>query len=142
MSDQKVEIQEAIHAGENALNVLETVKKSIKSARNFGFWDTLGGGFISGMMKHSRLNEAQRNMELAQTELQRFNNELHDVNLFYNVTISFDGFTQFADYFFDGLFVDLIVQDKIERSYEAVNNVINQVKAAIDNLYQLQGQLQ
>lgn len=142
MSDQKVEIQEAIHAGERALSALETVKKSVKSARNFGIWDMLGGGFISGMMKHSRLDDAQRNMELAKSELQRFNNELHDVNMNYNVTISFEGFTRFADYFFDGLFVDFIVQDKIAQSYEEVENIIRQVKAAVDNLYQMQRQLQ
>lgn len=142
MSDQKVEIQEAINAGESALHALGEVEKSIKSAERFSVWDMLGGGLISTMMKHSRLDEAQRNMDLAKLELQRFNNELCDVNMNYDVTISFEGFTQFADYFFDGLIVDFIVQDKIEKSKTAIRNVIDQVQAALNRLYQMQGQLQ
>jgi hypothetical protein len=34
-------------------------------ARSFGVWDLLGGGFISSMMKHSKMDEAQRCMERA-----------------------------------------------------------------------------
>ena len=138
MSDQRIEIQEAIDAGNRALAALNRVDGSISTARGLGVWDILGGGFISGMMKHAKLDDAQRDMELAQRELERFNRELQDVNTYYNVSIRFDGFSRFADYFLDGLLVDFIVQDKIAKTQTEVRNIINQVQDTLDNLYRCQ----
>lgn len=52
------EIQEAIEAADVALNHLERAKRSLSSASGWGLFDTLGGGFISGLIKHGKMNDA------------------------------------------------------------------------------------
>ena len=44
------ELQEAIHAADDALYHLESARKCLQSAGNWGVLDLLGGGFISGMI--------------------------------------------------------------------------------------------
>jgi hypothetical protein len=65
MSDWNREIEEAIQAGKTALQALDDAERNISSARSFGVWDMLGGGFLSSMLKHSKMDEAQRCMERA-----------------------------------------------------------------------------
>ena len=50
------EIQEAIDAADNALDHLERAKRMLSSASGWGLFDTLGGGFISGLIKHSKIS--------------------------------------------------------------------------------------
>jgi chromosome segregation ATPase len=56
-SDSK-ELQEAIQAGQAALNSLRQVSSELGSAANWGTWDMLGGGMISTMVKHSKIDSA------------------------------------------------------------------------------------
>ena len=44
------------------------------------------------------------------------------------IHIEVDGFLSFADFFFDNFFVDWMVQDKIERARQQVNDAIFQVQ--------------
>ena len=48
--------------------------------------------------------------------------------------ISIDGFLCFADYFFDGLFADWAVLDKINQSQTQVQNTKNQIEVVISRL--------
>ena len=53
------EIQEAIAAADVALDHLERARRSLSSASGWGLFDTLGGGFISGLIKHSKMSDAE-----------------------------------------------------------------------------------
>lgn len=53
------EIQEAIEAADVALDHLERAKRCLSSASGWGLFDTLGGGFISGLIKHSKMSDAE-----------------------------------------------------------------------------------
>ena len=55
---RKNEIYEAIQAGERALTCLGRAQERLNSARNWGILDLFGGGFITDMVKHSRMNAA------------------------------------------------------------------------------------
>ena len=46
------EIDEAINAGNRALNALNDAQSNLSMARGMGVWDMLGGGLISGVIKH------------------------------------------------------------------------------------------
>ena len=48
--------------------------------------------------------------------------------------ICVDGFLRFADYFFDGLFADWAVGDRISESYAAVEKVERQINTALAKL--------
>lgn len=49
-------------AGNRALKSLRNAQDSLNSAKNWGLWDMFGGGFISTMAKHSKMDSAKQNM--------------------------------------------------------------------------------
>ena len=77
----KREMQEAVQAGERALQSLYAARDKLGSARNWGIFDMLGGGFISDLVKHSKMNDASALMEQAKSDIQRFQRELRDVQV-------------------------------------------------------------
>ncbi len=50
-------------AADVALKHLKKARKCIASASGWGLFDTLGGGFISGAIKHSKMGKAEREIE-------------------------------------------------------------------------------
>lgn len=132
--NQKKEIREAISAGNKAKNIAEQVLSELDDAEGWGTWDLLGGGLISDLAKHSSLDDAQEEIEHLQVQLRRFKTELADVTIRAEMQVNIDGFLRFADYFFDGLFADWAVLDKIEESQSEVKNIIKQIQAVLDKL--------
>ncbi|MBO5278017.1 MAG: hypothetical protein J6B06_00790 [Lachnospiraceae bacterium] len=132
------EIKEALSAGKAALSLAEDILKSLNTAEGYGTWDVLGGGLIADMAKHSALDEAQSKVEGLQVRLRRFQTELADVYIQANMKVSIDGFERFADYFFDGIFADWMVLNKISNSKSQVSSVINQLKDAVRKLEDMQ----
>ncbi len=136
--DRDREIQEAIRAGENALRSLESAKRELDSASNWGIFDMFTrGGFIGNMMKHDRLNKAQNEIRIAQQELAHFARELSDVQELERLDINIGGFETFADFFFDNIFVDYMIQTKINDAKRQVEDAIYRVDRMLDRLYQL-----
>lgn len=131
---QKKEIAEAISAGSRALSSANSVLSSLDSAEGWGTWDLVGGGIISDLAKHSHLDEAQSKVQQLQTDLRRFKTELADVTIQANMQVSVDGFLRFADYFFDGLFADWAVLDKISQSKNSVQSTKGQIENVLSKL--------
>ena len=128
---QLKEIDEAISAGNSAMGGIARIEESLKSAKNWSTWDMVGGGMASDMMKHSRLNEAQRQAEELQRQLRKFKIELADIQVDCELQLQIEGFLKFADFFFDGIFVDWTVHSKIENSAQEVQTVKNQVEKVL-----------
>lgn len=139
---QKVkEINEAIMAGKRALNSLGQANKELGSASNWGLWDMLGGGLFSTIMKHSRMDDAEHNMEEARYHLRLFQKELQDIDVPAEFRMEISGFLCFADFFFDGLIADWMVQSKIEKAKEQVVEAIEKVGNIVQELKQWEKQL-
>ena len=119
------EIQEAIEAADVALEHLERARRCLSSASGWGLLDTLGGGFISGLIKHSKMNDAEEEIDLAKQALARFSKELRDVEGYSSVHIN--GFLTFGDLFCDGFLMDVIVQSQIGKAKRECENAIEQV---------------
>lgn len=132
--DLEKEKQEAIDAGYRALRSLNKAKENLNSAGNWGIVDMLGGGFFTTMMKRSKMDQAQSNMDQAKYDLQNFSKELRDVSMNCDLNIEVGGFLSFADYFFDGFFVDWMVQEKIDRAKDQVSEAIRQVERVMGQL--------
>ncbi len=132
------ELQEAIEAGNHALALLQKVQDSLGSAQGWGVWDMLGGGLIVTAVKHSRIDDARQHVHSAQQALHSFVRELKDVNphLLNDITIDIGGFATFADYFFDGLIADWIVQSRINDSLDNVSNMLKKVDNTLRSLQQ------
>ena len=134
LESQKKELREAISAGNSARSTAESVLSSLDSAEGWGTWDLLGGGLLADMAKHSHLDEAQGAIERLQSQLRRFKTELADVTIHADMQVNVDGFLRFADYFFDGLFADWAVMDKISQSQSRVQSTKNQIDSVLSRL--------
>ena len=128
------EKQEAIDAGNKALRSLRKAQENLSSAKNWGIFDMLGGGFISTMFKHSKVDQAKENMEQAKYDLRNFSKELNDVNIACNLNIETGDFLSFADWFFDGLIVDWMMQDRINQASQQVEEAIRRVEDILRQL--------
>ncbi len=133
--DFEKEKREAIDAGNRALRSLRSAQEHLDSARGWGMWDMLGGGFVSTMIKHSKMDKAKRDMEQAKFDLRSFSQELQDVSVQCNLNIETGDFLSFADWLFDGFFVDWMVQDRINKARSQVAEAIRRLE---DVLRQLQ----
>ena len=139
LESQKKEIREAIAAGNSAMGTADSVLSELEDADGWNTWDMLGGGgIITHMAKHSHLDEAQEKVEQLQGKLRRFKTELADINIHADMQVSIDGFLRFADYFFDGLFADWAVGDKISESQSSVQKVKGQISSALSKLERME----
>lgn len=134
MKNEIMEIREAIVAGERALDSLYAAKDQLKGARGWGFIDLFGGGFLTDVIKHSKMNQASKCMENAKYHLQIFQRELNDVNLSLNLRMEIGGFLSFADFFFDGFVADYLVQSKITSARNQVEDAIVNVTNVLEAL--------
>ena len=128
------EMKEAIEAGERALSTLRIAQDKLKSAGNWGLIDILGGGFISTMIKRSKIEDARSYMEAAKSDLRLFQDELADVNLPMDLKIEVGSFLSFADWFFDGFVADFLVQSKISDAKAQVSDAIIRVEHILNEL--------
>ncbi|WP_294514993.1 hypothetical protein [uncultured Intestinimonas sp.] len=134
LRSQRKELDEASSAGRGALVTADQILHSLDSAHGWATWDLLGGGLVADLAKHSHLDSAQAAVERLQVELRRFKTELADVTIDADLQVSIDGFLRFADYFFDGLFVDWGVMDRINQSQAAVEETRGRITAVLDRL--------
>jgi hypothetical protein len=130
------ELREAVEAGQALQAMLDEVIDSLRSAEGWGTWDLLGGGLLSDLAKHSRIDEARSRVHEAQELMRRFQHELADVPSGESFLIDISSFDTFADFFFDGLIVDWIVQSKIRNSLERtvqVRQLVADILQALGN---------
>lgn len=139
---QKREIDEALSVGRDILSQIASIESSLDSAEGWGTWDLLGGGLISGLAKHSHLDEAQVQINDLQDSLRRYHTELADVTVQADVQAQVDGFLRFADYFFDGLFADWAVLDSIHSSQQQIGSTRCQVEDIQEKLERMRSAMQ
>ncbi len=133
---QKKEINEAIEAGEMALKGLRNAIQSLRKAAGWGTVDMLGGGLITTAIKHSNIDNAKQMIHDVQVWLNRFRRELSDVQIETgeSLTLQLGSFATFADFFFDNLIFDWVVQSKINRSLEGCETIYKQVLDIVTQL--------
>ncbi|NGP60247.1 hypothetical protein FLT15_18510 [Paenibacillus thiaminolyticus] len=98
----------------------------------------LGGGTIATYLKHNRYDDAKAELHNANHRLRRFGRELEDVQKLRQTAQAVDigaGLT-FADYVFDGFLTDWMVQGRINRSLERMEEAIRHVQATLRRLEQ------
>ncbi|MBQ8590184.1 MAG: hypothetical protein IJ486_06985 [Firmicutes bacterium] len=122
------EIAEAIRAADSALSQANMIQDSLRSAENWGTFDMLGGGLIASVAKRDHIDQAEQMIPELQRRLNRLRDELDDVSVTLNHTIDHSEFLRFADWFFDGLFVDWMVQDKIHDFQSEISSVQSRVR--------------
>ncbi len=134
--DQR-EVREAVQAGEEALAGIQKAREKLGSAKNWGIFDMLGGGMISSMVKHSRMDDASEDMEEAKRKLAAFERELKDISISADLSVEMGSFLRFVDTFMDNLFVDFMVQSRIDDAIAGLDDVSDRVRRILAQLYPL-----
>ena len=130
------EISEALMAADMASMSLQKAEELLQKASSWGIWDMLGGGFFSTMFKHNRMDEAQAAMNEARGHLRRLKRELLDLKM------DVGSFLTFADYFFDGVIADWMVQSKIGDALNQVREARRQVSGIRKRLQEMRQTLE
>lgn len=136
------EVDEAIQVAQEVLHSLGQISSSLGRAGDWGIYDMLGGGMIATSIKHGHIDDARKAIARVQHLLRRLRSELADIQLQPGELGDVDSFETFADYFFDGLIMDWVVQSRINRSAEHVHAVARQVQDVLRSLEQRRDALQ
>ena len=132
--DYDKERTEAINAGNAAISSLEKARNMLSSARGWGIYDTVfKGGLISGLIKHSKMNRAEECILQAKHDLDKFNNELRDLDLT-DINLDTRDFLGIADIFCDSFLTDVLMQNRIRDACNLVDHAIEKVRAIISQL--------
>jgi hypothetical protein len=125
------ELIEAETAARAAAQALAEANKPLESADGWSTADTfLGGGGLSSMIKHSRLDDAATRAAEADRRLAVLRAELRDVDLALPslaAQLELGGFTRFADVWLDNIFTDLSVRGQIKDGLEQLGRAARQV---------------
>ena len=97
----------------------------------------IGGGFITTMIKHGKMNKAERAMAAARNSIRNLKKELSDVDQLVDVDLNISDFLSFADYFFDGIIADWMVQSKIKDARFQVDKAIRELNRIKNTLLTL-----
>lgn len=128
------EIKEAMNAGDSVLKSLYNAQDSLSSAGSWGTFDMLGGGLIASAVKHSRIDDSKGYIHDAQNKMRRFEKELKDIEMHIHVHFDTGGMLKFADFFFDGLIVDWMVQGRIRDSESQIREQTKRISDIMGKL--------
>jgi len=132
------EIQDVLVIIDQILPLIDQAEDKFRSARNWGFLDILGGGFIVDLIKHSKLGSASDIMNRINYLLHDLQRELKDVVVPTDFSMNTATFATFADFLFDGILADVYMQSKIMSSMEQVRELRNRLIYLKDKLMDLQ----
>ena len=121
----ELQINQAINLTDQLISELDQAERQLSSARNWGFLDVLGGGFIVDLIKHSKLNNAKVSMDRVNYLLQELKRVLGGISMPGDYSMNVGGIATFADFFFDSGIVDVYMTAKIMSSLNEVRNLKN-----------------
>ena len=129
------QVNQALILTDQLISELDQAERQLSSARNWGFLDVLGGGFIVDLIKHSKLSNAKVSMDRVNSLLQELKRVLGGISMAGDYSMNVGGFETFADFFFDSGIVDVYMTAKIMSSLNEVRNLKNRC-------YELKNRLQ
>ena len=106
---------------------LERAQDKLDSARGWGIWDMLGGGLISTLIKHGKIDDANDCIREAGRLMERVRDMLPAANVG-EAPLNEGGFSRVADLLFDGFFTDLYMQGRINDQRKAVGEMLSHVR--------------
>ncbi|GKU80567.1 hypothetical protein [Paenibacillus sp. L3-i20] len=129
------EIKEALSAGRGVLSSLTYASEHLEKAENWGNWDLwANGGLLSTHIKHEHIDDAKTSIHNANRQLQDLHKELSDLDKSTNIHIDISGTLKMADYWFDGLISDWLVQGRIKDAQEQVLRALEKLRIVVKSL--------
>ena len=125
-----------VASADDALNHLYSAQKELDKAYGWGVYDMLGGGMFGSLIKHGKLQNANREIEEAKKAVTRFAEDLRVSNIDANAGLHIDtgDFLSFTDIFLDNVFADMMMQQRIMEAQQQVDQAIRQITYIRDQL--------
>lgn len=134
MSANIIEINEAICYGERALDAIENSIKALDDVEGWGIPHIVADE--TRAVENSSIDHARKYAEQAQRMLEKFKKELSDIIMITGTEIAVGPFEAFADYFFDSMIFDWLVQTEMGKTLDTTKNMKNQLDKAMSKLYE------
>ncbi len=106
---------------------LTQAQDKLRSARNWGVWDLLGGGLVSTLVKHGKADDANACIRKAGRLMENVRRMMPDIYVG-EAPVDEGGFGRVADLLFDGFFTDMYMQGRINEQREAVDQMLSRVR--------------
>jgi hypothetical protein len=112
---RRKEVREALEAATAAASALAAAQQALGAAGGWATYDTFfGGGMMGDMLKYERMDRAQELLHHADQALRWLARELADVGMRPVINgLRVDGLTRTFDMFFDNIFTDWSVRNRI-----------------------------
>lgn len=125
------ETDEALVASEAAQRAAEPALEQLAKARSWGTWDMLGGGVFISAMKHRRVDESLEHVQRLNAALVRLRTEASQVRFDLQIPggLEVGSTARLLDTWFDNIFSDWRMQDRIETMQLRVRDVMQHVVA-------------
>lgn len=120
---EKLELLEAKKQAETVLYLIDLAFDKLKSARSWGIYDILSGGFLSSMVKRNRMKEVNDLLDDIEVGLNLLSEELEDVQVQFSSAFNVDATSEFFDMWFDNIFTDLAVQNNIKEMSDQLDEL-------------------
>lgn len=130
------ETSKAIHIGEKADGSLSGAVDELEKAKRWGGVDLFGGKGYAAYKKYNHIDEAKYFIHTAQKEMRFLHKELmdaHQGSSLDDMNVEIPGLLTFADFVFDGFFIDSIVQGEIEDSLKKATAQKMKLKKSFGN---------
>ena len=119
---RQVEVAEAQTAAEHAAGALGAAAGELRGADGWSTYDTFfDGGMLASMAKHDRLDKAAARLREADAALRHLTVELGDLGEQGVGGVGVDGFTRTLDVWFDNVFTDWSVRNRIAEARDRVD---------------------
>ena len=106
LSHEIVELEEALDVGYRAFDLVDKIVGELEEAYNLADIDTYMHSMFMDIQKHEHIHKAEDWIQELRNELRHFKTELADIKIEGDIQIEMDEFSEFADWFFDNIFMD------------------------------------
>ncbi len=136
LSAQLVETREALRAANVVLKTIDDAAKYLESAENWATYDIwFKSGILSHMAKYDKIDKAEEAFNRLSSQIKELNRELSDISTIQNLSFSgVDSTTRAIDFWFDNIFTDLNVRDRIRNDAQQLKKLRSQINGVISRL--------
>ncbi len=122
------EIKEAIVACDDAISTVRHALDQLDSAQGWGIFDLFGGGLISSLIKHDKMDKAEELLGQIERDMEKLEKELSDIKMSLSNYETPSGINRTFDIFFDNFFSDWSTQSSIKNNISVLTNLNTQLK--------------
>lgn len=130
------ETEEALRAAKRALCTAKNAMEQLDGAESWATYDIwFSKGIFSHMAKYDRIDSAEEQFNRLASQLNDLKNELKDINLSVDLSLSsIDSTTRAIDFWFDNIFTDMAVRDQIRDNQDQIRGLYGKIDRVIDKL--------